>query len=142
MILHISNVSSEDFSSYRCVAVNALGETDGIIKLYGTHTSYYIKLKWSYPTLSLSTIQKSTAEMENVLTNNNWKRIVLFSYACVFFFRYESHFLPLLTVFDSDNIDIYLFFLEIVTAAESSNEVLLEGDNYKYSVNVTEVTGN
>lgn len=35
MILHISNVSAEDFSSYRCVAVNALGETNGIIKLYG-----------------------------------------------------------------------------------------------------------
>ncbi|XP_050424193.1 lachesin-like isoform X2 [Adelges cooleyi] len=34
MILHISNVSHEDFSSYRCVAVNALGETDGVIKLY------------------------------------------------------------------------------------------------------------
>ncbi|XP_050522748.1 lachesin-like isoform X2 [Daktulosphaira vitifoliae] len=34
MILHISNVSYEDFSSYKCVAVNALGETDGIIKLY------------------------------------------------------------------------------------------------------------
>uniref|UniRef100_A0A2S2QG06 Lachesin n=2 Tax=Sipha flava TaxID=143950 RepID=A0A2S2QG06_9HEMI len=61
MILHISNVSLEDFSSYRCVAVNALGETDGIIKLY-----------------------------------------------------------------------------EIVTAVESSNEILFEGNNYKYNVNVTE----
>lgn len=38
MILHISNVSTEDFSSYRCVAVNALGETDGVIKLYGKDT--------------------------------------------------------------------------------------------------------
>ncbi|XP_027846685.2 lachesin-like [Aphis gossypii] len=63
MILHISNVSVADFSSYRCVAVNALGETDGIIKLY-----------------------------------------------------------------------------EITTAVESSNEILFEGENYKYSVNVTEVT--
>lgn len=39
MILHISNVSAEDFSSYKCVAVNALGETDGIIKLYGKYFS-------------------------------------------------------------------------------------------------------
>lgn len=37
MILHITNISAEDFSSYRCVAVNALGETDGIIKLYGKY---------------------------------------------------------------------------------------------------------
>lgn len=42
MILHISNVSAEDFSSYRCVAVNALGETDGIIKLYGWYTNNII----------------------------------------------------------------------------------------------------
>jgi len=48
MILHISNVSVEDFSSYKCVAVNALGETDGIIKLYGWYTNninnYYLLL--------------------------------------------------------------------------------------------------
>lgn len=42
MILHISNVSTEDFSSYKCVAVNALGETDGIIKLYGWYTNNII----------------------------------------------------------------------------------------------------
>jgi len=44
MILHISNVSAEDFSSYKCVAVNALGETDGIIKLYG----WYMNSNISY----------------------------------------------------------------------------------------------
>ncbi|VVC34179.1 Hypothetical protein CINCED_3A019419 [Cinara cedri] len=63
MILHIFNVSAEDFSSYRCVAVNALGETDGIIKLYEITT----------------------------------------------------------------------------TVKSSSNEIVYEGENYKYSVNVTEV---
>lgn len=45
MILHISNVSSEDFSSYKCVAVNALGETDGIIKLYGTQIRFYVLIE-------------------------------------------------------------------------------------------------
>lgn len=52
MILHISNVSTEDFSSYKCVAVNALGETDGIIKLYGWYTNniinYYLLLNIKY----------------------------------------------------------------------------------------------
>uniref|UniRef100_T1H1D2 Immunoglobulin I-set domain-containing protein n=1 Tax=Megaselia scalaris TaxID=36166 RepID=T1H1D2_MEGSC len=33
MKLQIRNVVSADFGSYRCVAKNSLGETDGIIKL-------------------------------------------------------------------------------------------------------------
>ncbi|XP_039287766.1 lachesin isoform X3 [Nilaparvata lugens] len=33
MLLKIRQVSSEDFGSYRCVAKNSLGETDGLIKL-------------------------------------------------------------------------------------------------------------
>lgn len=35
MKLQIRNVVSADFGSYRCVAKNSLGETDGIIKLDG-----------------------------------------------------------------------------------------------------------
>ena len=36
MRLKIRNVSPIDFGTYKCVAKNSLGETDGIIKLYGT----------------------------------------------------------------------------------------------------------
>lgn len=34
MRLTIKSVEMQDFSSYRCVAKNSLGETDGVIKLY------------------------------------------------------------------------------------------------------------
>lgn len=37
MKLHIHNVSASDFGSYRCVAKNSLGETDGNIKLYSEY---------------------------------------------------------------------------------------------------------
>lgn len=35
MKLTIRNVGPQDFGSYRCIAKNSLGETDGIIKLDG-----------------------------------------------------------------------------------------------------------
>ena len=35
MLLKIRNVSSKDFGSYKCVAQNSLGGTDGVIKLDG-----------------------------------------------------------------------------------------------------------
>jgi hypothetical protein len=35
MMLMIRSASKSDFGSYKCVAKNALGETDGVIKLYG-----------------------------------------------------------------------------------------------------------
>ena len=35
MRLTIVNVSAEDFGSYRCVAKNSQGQTDGQIRLYG-----------------------------------------------------------------------------------------------------------
>lgn len=35
MKLKIRNVGPADFGSYRCVAKNSLGETDGLIKLDG-----------------------------------------------------------------------------------------------------------
>ncbi|CAF4830075.1 unnamed protein product [Pieris macdunnoughi] len=37
MNLVIKKVSAKDFSSYRCVAKNSLGETDGLIRLDGKH---------------------------------------------------------------------------------------------------------
>ncbi|KAI8420915.1 hypothetical protein MSG28_008082 [Choristoneura fumiferana] len=39
MKLTIRKVSSQDFSSYRCVAKNSLGETDGLIRLDGKNKS-------------------------------------------------------------------------------------------------------
>ncbi|CAG9787239.1 unnamed protein product [Diatraea saccharalis] len=41
MKLTIRKVSSRDFSSYRCVAKNSLGETDGLIRLDGKHKSRF-----------------------------------------------------------------------------------------------------
>lgn len=35
MKLRIRNITQQDFGSYRCVAKNSLGETDGYIKLDG-----------------------------------------------------------------------------------------------------------
>lgn len=35
MRLKIRSVNAHDFGSYKCVAKNSLGETDGTIKLYG-----------------------------------------------------------------------------------------------------------
>lgn len=35
MKLKIRNIGPNDFGSYRCVAKNSLGETDGMIKLDG-----------------------------------------------------------------------------------------------------------
>lgn len=40
MRITINNVNSTDFGSYRCVAKNSLGETDGTIKLYGMTLLY------------------------------------------------------------------------------------------------------
>ena len=35
MRLEIHRVEAEDFTSYKCVAKNSLGETDGKIRLFG-----------------------------------------------------------------------------------------------------------
>lgn len=35
MMLKVRRVDKNDFGSYRCVAKNSLGETDGVIKLEG-----------------------------------------------------------------------------------------------------------
>lgn len=35
MRLKIRNLTDNDFGTYKCVAKNSLGETDGNIKLYG-----------------------------------------------------------------------------------------------------------
>lgn len=40
MKLTIRKVASRDFSSYRCVAKNSLGETDGLIRLDGMGTFF------------------------------------------------------------------------------------------------------
>lgn len=45
MKLKIRNVGPNDYGSYRCVAKNSLGETDGLIKLEGTFVP--IRLNWN-----------------------------------------------------------------------------------------------
>ena len=35
--LHIKNLQSKDFGSYKCVSKNSLGETEGSIMLYGEY---------------------------------------------------------------------------------------------------------
>ncbi|CAH2005354.1 unnamed protein product [Acanthoscelides obtectus] len=41
MMLKIRKVDKSDFGSYRCVAKNSLGETDGVIKLEGKFSYYF-----------------------------------------------------------------------------------------------------
>lgn len=43
MKLKIRNISAGDFGSYRCVAKNSLGETDGLIKLDGEYFVYIVR---------------------------------------------------------------------------------------------------
>lgn len=42
MKLTIKSVDASDFGSYKCVAKNSLGDTDGAIKLYRKHKYYKI----------------------------------------------------------------------------------------------------
>lgn len=44
MLLVIRNVTKSDFGSYKCIAKNSLGETDGVIKLEGIHYIIYIDI--------------------------------------------------------------------------------------------------
>lgn len=41
MRLTISNVSQNDFGTYKCVAKNPRGETDGTIRIYGKSPKYF-----------------------------------------------------------------------------------------------------
>lgn len=45
MKLNINAVSSSDFGTYKCVAKNALGDTDGTIKLYSELSWNQIRLE-------------------------------------------------------------------------------------------------
>lgn len=48
MKLTIRKVSSTDFSSYRCVAKNSLGETDGLIRLDGKQKFQQVNIYDNY----------------------------------------------------------------------------------------------
>lgn len=41
MKLNIRSVGPNDFSAYKCVAKNSLGETDGNIKLYSEYNEHH-----------------------------------------------------------------------------------------------------
>lgn len=41
MTLTIRNISTDHFGGYRCVVRNSLGETDGLIRLYGTKLFFF-----------------------------------------------------------------------------------------------------
>lgn len=43
MTLKIRDVGRSDFVSYKCVAKNSLGETDGIIKLDGEYGRFFLQ---------------------------------------------------------------------------------------------------
>lgn len=45
MTLIIRNLSAEYFGGYRCIVRNSLGETDGMIRLYGKCKFVFISLK-------------------------------------------------------------------------------------------------
>lgn len=66
MKLTIRRVSSRDFSSYRCVAKNSLGETDGLIRLDGTQHylySYYIMNDMNDVANSMNNINKISMDI-------------------------------------------------------------------------------
>jgi hypothetical protein len=47
MTLTIRNLSAEFFGGYRCIVRNSLGETDGMIRLYGEWESELEKGRFS-----------------------------------------------------------------------------------------------
>jgi len=49
MMLKIRSASKGDFGSYKCVAKNSLGETDGVIKLDGKLSIYFCATAPSRP---------------------------------------------------------------------------------------------
>lgn len=59
MVLHIRSVGPADFGSYKCVAKNSLGETDGTIKLYSEFYLHEIPTRETHIFLCASQDHKS-----------------------------------------------------------------------------------
>lgn len=60
MTLNIRNLSAEFFGGYRCIVRNSLGETDGMIRLYGNQAKrelFYL-LFWTLPSHGRTTIYR------------------------------------------------------------------------------------
>ena len=60
MILHIRNITHVHFRGYRCIVRNSLGETDGLIRLYGAYpfpTFLHFHQQSTQPTAYFNLIQ-------------------------------------------------------------------------------------
>lgn len=86
MKLSIKVVSQADFGSYRCIAKNSLGETDGAIKLYSKICSENSHLLCRQETVSCAMQRRFFSCLENLsvgLQYNNEYSIDLFCYTMI-----------------------------------------------------------
>lgn len=88
MMLKIRRVNKSDFGSYKCVAKNSLGETDGVIKLEGKlilkSILFDLKHYFVIPEIPAPTTLKTTTQLPSLPTkkkgkNNNNKTVFFLS---------------------------------------------------------------
>ena len=79
MRLEIHRVQAEDFTSYKCVAKNSLGETDGKIRLFGKIELCHEQKRWFLSIILVLTILASQTpilieklDSTSILYNRGW----------------------------------------------------------------------